>query len=225
MAKSRKQKPAEFESPVEEGGSKSREQGAGSRERRASAAPDAMRQAPGSLLLQSEIRNLQSAIPERRVGIGYDIHRLVEGRKLVLGGIEIPHIKGLAGHSDADVLVHSICDALLGAARLGDLGQHFPETDPQYKNIPSTKLLRRVGFLVAQRGFELENLDATIIAEGPRLKPFIEDMRLKLADVMNISPGCISIKAKTNEGLDAIGRGEAMAAHAVCLLREKAGTD
>jgi 2-C-methyl-D-erythritol 2,4-cyclodiphosphate synthase len=154
-----------------------------------------------------------------RIGFGYDLHRLVEGRRLVLGGIEIPFSKGLAGHSDADVVLHSICDALLGAAALGDLGQHFPETDPRYVGISSAVLLDAVRAKIAERGFEIENVDVTILAEAPRLSPLLGAMRDRVATLLRISPDRVNIKAKTNEGVDAIGRGEAIAAYAVCVLR------
>ncbi|MCS6816996.1 MAG: 2-C-methyl-D-erythritol 2,4-cyclodiphosphate synthase [Blastocatellia bacterium] len=154
-----------------------------------------------------------------RIGFGYDLHRLVEGRRLVLGGIEIPFPKGLAGHSDADVVLHSLCDALLGAAGLGDLGRHFPDTDPRYAGISSAKLLEAVLAELAQREFEIENVDVTILAEVPRLSPVLESMRNRVAELLQIPPDRVNIKAKTNEGVDAIGRGEAIAAYAVCLLR------
>jgi 2-C-methyl-D-erythritol 2,4-cyclodiphosphate synthase len=154
-----------------------------------------------------------------RVGMGYDLHRLVEGRRLVLGGIEIPFAKGLAGHSDADVVLHSICDALLGAVALGDLGRHFPDTDPRYAGISSARLLETVLAEITRRGFEIENVDVTIVAEAPRLAPLLGAMRERVAELLRISPDRVNIKAKTNEGVGAIGRGEAIAAYAVCLLR------
>ncbi|GBC77934.1 2-C-methyl-D-erythritol 2,4-cyclodiphosphate synthase [bacterium HR08] len=154
-----------------------------------------------------------------RVGMGYDLHRLVEGRRLVLGGIEIPFAKGLAGHSDADVVLHSICDALLGAAALGDLGRHFPDTDPRSAGISSARLLEAVLAEITRRGFEIENVDVTIVAEAPRLAPLLGAMRERVAELLRISSDRVSIKAKTNEGVGAIGRGEAIAAYAVCLLR------
>jgi len=156
-----------------------------------------------------------------RVGIGYDLHRLVEGRRLILGGIEIPFSKGLAGHSDADVVLHSLCDALLGAAALGDLGRHFPDTDPRYKDISSAKLLEAVLTEIERRRFEIENVDVTILAEAPRLAPVLEAMRARVAELLRIPPDRVNIKAKTNEGVGAVGRGEAIAAYAVCLLRER----
>ncbi len=153
-----------------------------------------------------------------RIGIGYDIHRLVEGRKLILGGVDIPFEKGLAGHSDADVLTHSICDALLGAAALGDIGQRFPDHDPQYKNASSISLLRLVEDLLRQHGFRIQCVDATVVAEAPKIGPFMDRIRARLARAMSISPDSVSVKAKTNEALGEIGAGQAMAAHAVCLL-------
>jgi 2-C-methyl-D-erythritol 2,4-cyclodiphosphate synthase len=159
--------------------------------------------------------------PPFRIGTGYDIHRLVEGRRLVLGGIEIPFEKGLLGHSDSDVLTHAVCDALLGAASLGDIGRHFPDSDPRFRDASSLDLLARVAVLVADAGFRAANLDATILADRPRLAPFIDHMRERLASALGIDVARVSVKAKTGEGLDAVGRGEAMAAHAVALLEAK----
>ncbi|MDW8238636.1 MAG: 2-C-methyl-D-erythritol 2,4-cyclodiphosphate synthase [Acidobacteriota bacterium] len=156
-----------------------------------------------------------------RVGIGYDIHRLVEGRRLILGGVRVPFDRGLQGHSDADVLTHSICDALLGAAALGDLGQHFPDTDPQYKNVSSLTLLREVASLVAQHGFTIQCIDATIVTEAPKLRPYLDRMRVRLARALRLKVEAVNIKAKTNEGLGDIGAGRAMAAYAVCLLASR----
>ncbi|MCI0490448.1 MAG: 2-C-methyl-D-erythritol 2,4-cyclodiphosphate synthase [Blastocatellia bacterium] len=156
-----------------------------------------------------------------RIGTGYDIHPLVEGRPLVLGGVEIPFEKGLLGHSDSDVLAHAIADALLGAAALGDLGTHFPDTDPRYKGISSLEILARVVELIGERGLLVANIDSVILAERPRLAPHIPEMRRRLASALKIDIERVSVKAKTNEGLDAIGRGEAMAAQAVALLRKK----
>jgi 2-C-methyl-D-erythritol 2,4-cyclodiphosphate synthase len=153
-----------------------------------------------------------------RTGAGYDIHRLVEGRPLILGGVEIPFEKGLLGHSDSDVLAHAVCDALLGAAALGDIGRHFPDSDPKWKGASSLDLLRRVVELIGERGFQVENVDAVIVTEKPKLAPYIDEMRNNLASVLEIEMERVSIKAKTNEGLDAVGRGEAMAAHAVALI-------
>ena len=153
-----------------------------------------------------------------RVGIGYDIHRLVEGRKLILGGVEIPFDKGLMGHSDSDVLTHAICDALLGASALGDIGTHFPDSDPQFAGASSLDLLGRVVELVGESGFRIANIDSVILAERPRLAPYIQTMREQLAAVLNIEVSHISVKAKTGEGLESVGRGEAMVAQVVALL-------
>ncbi|MEW6208448.1 MAG: 2-C-methyl-D-erythritol 2,4-cyclodiphosphate synthase [Acidobacteriota bacterium] len=153
-----------------------------------------------------------------RTGTGYDIHPLVKGRRLILGGVEIPFEKGLLGHSDSDALTHAICDALLGAAALGDIGRHFPDSDPELKGASSLDLLSRVVELIAERGYRVANIDAVVVAERPRLAPFIEEMRSKLAAVLEIDMEQVSVKAKTNEGLDSVGRGEAMAAHAVALI-------
>ena len=164
---------------------------------------------------QSAIRNPQSAI---RIGIGNDIHRLVEGRKLILGGVEIPFEKGLLGHSDADSLTHAICDALLGAAALGDIGTHFSDKDPQWRGADSMKLLARVGAMLRAAGWCIVNVDATIMAERPKMMPHLPAMKLNLAAALNLDVSCLSLKAKTNEGLDAVGRGEAIAAQAIALL-------
>jgi len=155
---------------------------------------------------------------QNRIGIGYDIHRLVEGRKLILGGVEIPFEKGLLGHSDSDVLTHAICDALLGAAALGDIGAHFPDTDPRFQGASSLDLLSHVVSLIAERGYAISNVDSIIIAERPKLAPHIPRMRERLAVVMGVTIGQVSVKAKTSEGLESVGRGEAMAAQAVVLL-------
>jgi 2-C-methyl-D-erythritol 2,4-cyclodiphosphate synthase len=153
-----------------------------------------------------------------RVGIGNDIHRLVEGRKLILGGVEIPHERGLLGHSDGDSLTHAITDALLGAAALGDIGSHFSDRDPRWAGADSLLFLRHVRDLLEERGFEIANVDATILAERPKMAPHISEMKARLAEAMKISESQINVKAKTNEGLDAIGRGEAIAAQAVALI-------
>jgi 2-C-methyl-D-erythritol 2,4-cyclodiphosphate synthase len=153
-----------------------------------------------------------------RVGIGNDIHRLVEGRKLILGGVEIPHERGLLGHSDGDSLTHAITDALLGAAALGDIGSHFSDRDPRWAGADSFVFLRHVRGLLEERGFEIANVDATILAERPKMAPHISEMKVRLAEAMKTSESQINIKAKTNEGLDAIGRGEAIAAQAVALI-------
>jgi 2-C-methyl-D-erythritol 2,4-cyclodiphosphate synthase len=154
-----------------------------------------------------------------RIGIGYDIHRLLEGRKLVLGGVEIPFEKGLLGHSDSDVLTHAICDALLGAAALGDIGAHFPDTDPRWAGASSLDFLAHAVELITDRGYSIANVDATVLAERPKLRPHIQAMRESLASVLRIDIDQVNVKAKTNEGLESIGRSEAMAAQAVALLR------
>ena len=153
-----------------------------------------------------------------RIGHGYDVHRLVEGRKLILGGVDISHEKGLLGHSDADVLTHAIMDALLGAAALGDIGKLFPDNDPAYAGADSLVLLERVGERLAQAGYRVGNIDATILAQRPKLAPHIPQMRANLAARLGLNPDQISVKATTEEGLGFTGAGEGMAAHAVCLL-------
>jgi 2-C-methyl-D-erythritol 2,4-cyclodiphosphate synthase len=153
-----------------------------------------------------------------RVGIGYDIHRLVEGRKLFLGGVEIPYIKGLLGHSDADVLIHAICDAMLGALGMGDIGEHFPDTDPKYQNISSIELLKTVADFVKKKGYAIGNIDTVVILEEPGLAPFKKHIQERLAGLLNIGQDCVNIKAKTNEGLDEIGERRAIAVHAAVLL-------
>lgn len=155
-----------------------------------------------------------------RIGIGYDAHRLVKGRKLVLGGVEIPYEKGLLGHSDADVLVHAINDALLGAAALGDIGVHFPDTDPEYKDIQSILLLKRVGEMLKREGFGVVNIDSVICAERPKLSPYIDKMRENIAQALNISKDKVSVKATTTEGMGFEGRGEGISAQAVCLIKK-----
>ena len=154
-----------------------------------------------------------------RIGMGYDVHRLQEGCKLIMGGVEIPYEKGLLGHSDADVLVHAVMDALLGAAALGDIGKHFPDTDPAYKGISSILLLQKVGELLEEHCFLIENIDATILAQRPKLRPYIDEMRRNIASACNLDLDCVCIKATTEEGLGFTGRGEGIAAHAVCLLK------
>lgn len=156
-----------------------------------------------------------------RIGFGYDSHRLVEGRRLVLGGVEIPHDKGLSGHSDADVLVHAICDAILGALAAGDIGCHFPDTDPAYKNISSLKLLEQVRKLGEQKGYGIHNLDSTIVLEKPKLSGHIPQMLVRLSETLKISMEHISIKAKTNEGMGFAGRQEGIAAYAVVMIVKK----
>ena len=156
-----------------------------------------------------------------KVGIGYDIHRLVTGRKLVLGGVEIPFEKGLSGHSDADVLTHSICDAILGALGKGDIGLHFPDTDAKYKDISSLILLGKVSEIMTEANFQVNNLDSVIIAQSPRLSPYIEEMKKNVSGVLNSSQEVINIKATTNEGLGLIGQGEGIAAYTIVSLRER----
>ena len=156
-----------------------------------------------------------------RIGHGYDVHRLVEGHRLILGGVDIPHVKGLLGHSDADVLLHAISDALLGAAALGDIGKHFPDTDPRYAGADSLVLLRRVGELIAERGYAVVNIDSTVIAQAPKLAPHIEQMRQNIARALSIDVDCVSVKATTEEHLGFTGDGSGIAAHAVCLIQGK----
>ncbi len=153
-----------------------------------------------------------------RIGTGYDVHRLVEGRKCIVGGVEIPYKKGLLGHSDADVLVHAVMDALLGAAALGDIGKHFPDTDPAYKGISSLKLLEHVAALLRENLFLVENIDATVIAQAPKMGPHIDAMRENMAKALEIEIGQVNVKATTEEGLGFTGSGEGIAAQAVCLL-------
>lgn len=155
-----------------------------------------------------------------RVGQGYDAHRLTEGRKLVLGGVTLPFEKGLLGHSDADVLVHSICDALLGAAALGDIGTHFPDTDDEYQGISSLDLLARINEMLARSGYRIENIDATIIAERPRMIEFIPAMRENIANTLEIYPSEVNIKATTTEGMGYTGKGEGIASIASVLIRK-----
>ncbi|MCD5408558.1 2-C-methyl-D-erythritol 2,4-cyclodiphosphate synthase [Candidatus Bipolaricaulota bacterium] len=157
-----------------------------------------------------------------RVGIGVDFHRLVRGRRLFLGGVEIPFQLGLAGHSDADVLLHAICDALLGAAALGDIGRHFPPGDPAYKDISSLELLARVRELLAEGGYLPLQLDSVVIAEAPKLAPYIGEMRGRIAEALGLPVGAVSVKATTSEGLGPMGRGEGIAAWAVALIRKAA---
>lgn len=155
-----------------------------------------------------------------RIGHGYDVHRLVEGRKLILGGVEIEYEKGLLGHSDADVLLHAVCDALLGAAGLGDIGKHFPDTDSAFKGIDSRLLLRRTVALISEKGFKVGNIDATVLAQRPKLAPHINDMCKNIADDIGIDVSCVNVKATTEEGLGFTGALEGISAHAVCLLDE-----
>ena len=153
-----------------------------------------------------------------RSGMGDDVHRRVEGRKLIMGGVEIPYEKGLLGHSDADVLLHAIMDALLGAAALGDIGKHFPDTDPAYKGISSIKLLKHVGELLEENLFLIENIDATIIAQAPKMRPYIDAMRQNIADALGIELSQVNVKATTEEGLGFTGSGEGISSQAICLL-------
>lgn len=156
-----------------------------------------------------------------RIGHGYDVHKLVEGRKLILGGVDIPYEKGLLGHSDADVLVHAVMDALLGAAALGDIGRHFPDSDPAYAGADSMCLLDRVMCLLEEAGWSVGNVDATILAQRPKLAPHISAMKKNLAERMKIDESCVNVKATTEEGLGFTGAGLGMAVHAVCLLVKK----
>lgn len=156
-----------------------------------------------------------------RVGIGYDIHRLVEERKLFLGGIEIPYVKGLISHTDGDVVLHAIADAILGAMAMGDIGQHFPDTDPGYKNVPSGDILQRVLRILAEKNFVIENIDTSIIAEEPKIYPFKNKMIENIANILGIDISKVNVKATTNEGVGSIGRGDAIAAYAVAVLESK----
>ena len=156
-----------------------------------------------------------------RVGLGYDVHKLVEDRDLILGGVTVPHSLGLLGHSDADVLTHAIMDALLGAAALGDIGKHFPDTDPEYKGADSMKLMAHVRDLIEEKGYVIVNVDATIIAQRPKLRPYIDQMEENIAKVLRVERDQINVKATTNEKLGEIGRNEAIQAHSVILLRKK----
>lgn len=153
-----------------------------------------------------------------RIGMGYDVHRLVEDRKCIIGGVEIPYEKGLLGHSDADVLLHAIMDALLGAAALGDIGKHFPDTDPAYKGASSMKLLERVGELLEENMFLVENIDATIIAQAPKMRPYIDTMRENIARALKIEVSQVNVKATTEEGLGFTGSGEGISSQAICML-------
>jgi len=153
-----------------------------------------------------------------RIGHGYDVHALVVGRDLILGGVKVPHTKGLLGHSDADVLIHAVCDACLGAVGLGDIGRHFPDSDPQYKNIDSRILLRKVKEAIQAKGWKVANVDATIVAQAPKLAPYMEQMRLNLASDLGIPADSVNIKASTTEKLGFAGREEGIEAHTVVLL-------
>lgn len=154
-----------------------------------------------------------------RIGHGYDVHKFAQNRKLILGGVEIPYEKGLLGHSDADVLLHAISDALLGAAALGDIGLLFPDSDPAFEGADSIQLLRQVCRHIRSAGFEIENVDATVLAQEPKLRPYIDDMRAMISAALGIDIDCVSVKATTEEGLGFTGRKEGIAAHAVCLLK------
>ena len=156
-----------------------------------------------------------------RIGNGYDVHRLIKGRKLILGGVEIPHGLGLDGHSDADVLCHALCDSLLGACGAGDLGKYFPDTDNKWKGVSSLVLLKKSGELVAERGFQISNIDTTIVAQQPKIGPHIESMTTNISETLKIDPTQINIKATTTEGLGFTGREEGIAAYAVALLQTK----
>ncbi len=153
-----------------------------------------------------------------RIGHGYDVHKLAEGRKLILGGVDIPHSVGLLGHSDADVLLHAISDALLGAAALGDIGKHFPDTSAEFEGIDSRILLRRVVALIKSEGYSVINVDATVIAQAPKLAPFIDEMRANIAEDLEIELGCVNVKATTEEHLGFTGEKLGISAHAVCLI-------
>ena len=153
-----------------------------------------------------------------RIGTGYDVHRLGEGLPLWLGGVSVPHSHGLIGHSDADVLLHAVCDALLGAAAMGDIGKHFPDTDPQYKGISSLKLLAHVGHLLQEKGYHVENIDSTVAAQRPKLAPYIQQMRQNIADTLGIDVDCVSVKATTTEHLGFEGHEEGISAQAVVLI-------
>lgn len=153
-----------------------------------------------------------------RVGMGYDVHRLTEGRDLIVGGVKIPYEKGLLGHSDADVLLHAVMDALLGAAALGDIGKHFPDSDPAYRGISSMVLLKKVGELLREKGFLVENIDATIIAQAPKMRPYIDTMRENIAETLEMDVSCVNVKATTEEGLGFTGSGEGISSQAVCML-------
>ncbi|MDY4605772.1 2-C-methyl-D-erythritol 2,4-cyclodiphosphate synthase [Clostridium tertium] len=153
-----------------------------------------------------------------RIGLGYDVHRLVEGRDLIIGGVKIPYEKGLLGHSDADVLLHAIMDSLLGASALGDIGKHFPDTDEKYKGISSINLLEEVGKLLLNNGYSINNIDSTIIAQKPKMAPFIQQMRENIANALNIDLMQINVKATTEEGLGFTGNGEGISSQSICLL-------
>lgn len=156
-----------------------------------------------------------------RIGHGYDVHKLCENRKLILGGVEIPYEKGLLGHSDADVLVHSVMDSLLGAAALGDIGKHFPDSDPEYKNADSIKLLKCVVRILDENGYIISNIDSTVVAQAPKLAPFIDQMRKNIANACDIDLNCVSVKATTEERLGFTGEGKGISSTSVCLIDKK----
>ena len=164
--------------------------------------------------------NVCGKVVSMRIGMGYDVHRLVEGRDLIIGGVKIPYEKGLLGHSDADVLLHAIMDALLGAAALGDIGKHFPDTDPAYKGISSIKLLEKVGELLEENHVFIENIDATIIAQRPKMRPYIDTMRQNIADALCIEIDQVNVKATTEEGLGFTGDGEGISSQAICAIEK-----
>ncbi|MBQ4647839.1 MAG: 2-C-methyl-D-erythritol 2,4-cyclodiphosphate synthase [Clostridia bacterium] len=155
-----------------------------------------------------------------RIGHGYDVHAFAEGRRLILGGVDIPHVKGLMGHSDADVLTHAVCDSLLGALAMGDIGKHFPDTDSSFKNVNSLLLLEKVKALLSAEGYGIVNVDSTLIAQKPKLAPYIDEMRKNLANAMDIPVTDVSVKATTEERLGFTGREEGISAHAVCLIEK-----
>jgi len=164
------------------------------------------------------LKSAETAVHPARIGFGYDVHRMTEGRKLIIGGVEIPHPTGLDGHSDADVLLHAVADALLGAAALGDIGKHFPDTDPRYKGVSSLILLRHVADLIAGHRFTVGNVDATVVLESPKIAPYVDLMRRNIADALRIAPHQVSVKATTHESLGFIGSGSGAAAHAIALI-------
>ena len=156
-----------------------------------------------------------------RIGHGYDVHRLISGRKLILGGVTIPYEMGLLGHSDADVLVHAVMDALLGAAALGDIGRHYPDSNDEYKDISSIVLLKKVKMLLDEQGYTISNIDSTVIAQAPKLAPHIEQMRMNIAQALDVDISQVNVKATTEEGLGFSGAGDGIAAHAVCIFEKK----
>ena len=160
----------------------------------------------------------KKGVLKMRVGMGYDVHKLVEGRKLIIGGVDIPYELGLLGHSDADVLLHAIMDSLLGAAALGDIGKHFPDTDEKYNGVSSLKLLEHVGKLLDENNYIIENIDATIIAQKPKMRPYIDEMRKNIADVLKLNINQVNVKATTEEGLGFTGSGEGISSQAICSL-------